>query len=184
MKKQIFFVLLLATLITGSIFAQDVFNTGLSTTGGHFGFETAFNYQLTALGFGYDFKPDLMDDSKASSSGPVLTGVPFLAGYLNLPYGLWSWLNKDYLGAGITSGAELVGTALMFVGGKGLFLGPMLMIGGMVYGYVRGYKQAKAMKASSLAQAISDDPTKHLSLAFLPTADGALAGSLTYSLSF
>ncbi|WP_461257693.1 hypothetical protein [Treponema sp. R80B11-R83G3] len=184
MKKRVFFVLALAILVAGGVFAQEASNTGLDIP------------LIGTFNLGYGFQLNLMDAGGASSSGAVITDIPIFAGFMNTLFGLWSWLNKDYLGGGITAGTMVGGILVAALSGPvmsvnneigmGMALGGMgLFLGGMIYGYIRGSGQAKMMRAGGHAQAINDNPLNHLSLMVLPASDGkSLMGNITYSVSF
>jgi F0F1-type ATP synthase membrane subunit c/vacuolar-type H+-ATPase subunit K len=134
------------------------------------------------------FSLDLM---AAGSSGGWVTGSPFLAGLLNMPFGLWSWINRDWLGGGITAGLAVGGitvAALAMTGDEpsvGMsLLGMGMYIASPIYGFIRGSGQARKMQAGSLAEALNDNPLNHINFVALPNGKGGVAGSFGYSLAW
>jgi hypothetical protein len=182
MAKKVLFLLVFAVLASG-VFAQEA---GLSFES--LGYDTSLAVPVMLQGDfngGFELAP-LAEGSSASSSGGFLTGNRFAAGALNLPLGLWSWLNRDWLGGALTAGLEgfgiglavyaVVSNDLVYVlGGIGL------IIGGAVYGFRRGWSQCKNIQqAGSLAEALGENPLKHISLAAAPNGKGGVAGALAW----
>ena len=194
MVKKIVLGLLVMAVIVGVAGAQET--AGALNTGNTFGF--GINSSFMALGqpsiFGTRANIDLFADS--GSSG-FMTENRVVAGLLNMPLGFWSWMNKDWLGGGITAGLMAGGITLMIMGmnqdpgesgmgglGTAMF-GYALVVASPIYGFVRGMSYSKRLQASSLAEAISDNPMNHISLIVLPTFDESKAiGAFTYSLSY
>jgi hypothetical protein len=171
--KKLFWIVLFGAMVIGILGAQD------------FGFQnTAPNFSLNSLGFNTGLQLDLL----AGGGREPIISSPFLAGLTNIPLGLWSWMNQDWLGGSITAGAEVGGYVLFFLATRGtfssggaLFGGFALFLGGMIYGYVRGSGQCKQMNA---ALAWTGNPMNHITATALPTPEGALAGSLTFRATF
>jgi hypothetical protein len=197
MVKKIVLGLFVMVVIAGAAGAQET--AWALNTGNTFGF--GINSSFMALGqpsiFGTRANIDLFADS--GSSG-FMTENRFVAGLLNMPLGFWSWMNKDWLGGGITAGLMAGGIACMVYGmsqdsgdsegpiGEGLgtaLLGAGMVIASPIFGFFRGLSYSKRLQASSLAEAISDNPMNHISLIVLPTFDERKAiGAFTYSLSY
>ncbi|MDR2551843.1 MAG: hypothetical protein LBD31_01560 [Treponema sp.] len=181
MAKKWMVCLVLAALIAGGVFAQE----------GGFGFESGGVGALLAVPSA-DFDGGLeLVPLAAGSGGGFLTGNRFAAGALNLPLGLWSWLNRDWLGGALTAGLEGAGIVLVAMGaGEGgstisIILGIGVGIGGAVYGFRRGWRECgKIQQAQSLAEALRENPLKHVSLAAAPNGEGGMAGVLVWQASW
>jgi hypothetical protein len=169
--KKVFWIVFLGAMVIGFLGAQDL----------DFGFQnTAPNFSLNPSGFNTGLRVDLLADS---GRRPII-GSPFLAGLTNIPLGLWSWMNQDWLGGAITAGAEAGGYLLVLFAGDntGQALGGFgLFLGGVIYGYVRGSGQCKKMNAGV---AWTGNPMDHIIATALPTPEGGLAGSLTFRAAF
>jgi hypothetical protein len=184
MAKKVLFLMVLAVIAAGSMFAGEA---GLSFES--IGYDTSLAVPVlfpAEFDGGFELAP-LAEGSSASSSGGILTGSKFVAGVLNLPLGLWSWLNKDWWGGGMTAGLEGGGFTLLLVGAfvkesvAMVFIGLGVFIGGAVYGFKRGWAECgKIQQAGSLAEALGENPLKHISLAAAPNGEGGMAGALTW----
>jgi hypothetical protein len=198
MAKKAVLVLFLAVLAAGGVFAQSLgselnlrdFGAAAVSSDSAFGLDLGFATPLSgASRQNSGFALDLL---AGGSSGGFMTGSPFLAGLLNIfpaPIGLWSWLNKDWLGGGITAGLSIGGLTIAVISVMGDEISTGLALAGMgmvvasyVYGYIRGSSQCKAIRG--LASATDDNPLSHISFAALPTGNGNFAGALTWSSSF
>jgi hypothetical protein len=179
--KKIFWIVILGAMVIGFLGAQDF----------GFGFQnTAQKFSINPLGFNTNLQLDLMAEG---GSGKPFPGSPFVAGLLNVPFGIYSWMTGDWLGGGLTAGLEVVGLAftvwsniaykngtLTQENGGLAFLGFPVFVGGMIYGGIRGSKQYKLN--SSIAW--TGNPMDHITAAALPTLDGSFAGSLTFRAAF
>jgi hypothetical protein len=169
--KKLFGIVLFGAMVTGILGAQDFESDFQNTT-------TIFSQNT--LGFTTD---DLRLDLLADEGRKPIISSPFLAGLTNIPLGLWSWMNQDWLGGGITAGAELGGYLLVYLsdGGGQAFGGFFLFLGGMIYGYIRGSGECERMNA---AVARTGNPLDHISLTVLPAPEGGLVGNLTFRIDF
>ncbi|MDR0404053.1 MAG: hypothetical protein LBH35_10765 [Treponema sp.] len=88
--KKLFWIILFKIMVIGFAGVQDF----------EFDFQNAApNFSLNTLGFNNDLQPDLPADSRRR---PIV-GVPFLAGLMNMPLDLWSWINQDRRGDAVVS---------------------------------------------------------------------------------
>jgi hypothetical protein len=183
MAKKVLFLMVLAVIAAGGMFAGEA---GLSFES--IGYDTSLAVPVlfpAEFDGGFELAP-LAEGSSASSSGGVLTGSKFVAGALNLPLGLWSWLNRDWLGGALTAGLEGGGIVLLIVGAVRqnipmAFIGLGVFIGGTVYGFKRGWAECgKIQQAGSLAEALGENPLKHISLTAAPNGEGGMAGALIW----
>jgi hypothetical protein len=199
MVKKAVLVLALAVLAAGGVFAQSL---GGELNLGNFGAaavsaDSGFGFAAPLSGAfrqNSDFTLDLLADGTGGSSGGWMTESLFVAGLLNIPFGLWSWMNKDWLGAGITTGLYAIGITTMVVSNVGLvnednalivMIGALVgLIGAPIYGYIRGSGQCETIQARNFANATGDNPLSHISLVALPTGKGNFGGVLTWSSSF
>jgi hypothetical protein len=171
--KKLFWIILFGIMVIGFTGAQDP----------EFGFQnTAPNFSLGSLDFNNDLRLDLL----ASGGRKPIVGVPILAGLMNIPLGLWSWVNQDWLGGGITAGAQIGGIvigALAVSGGNiGMaFASWGLFLGGTIYGVVRGSSQCRKMNSGI---AWTGDPLDHITAVAYPTAEGRWSGALTFQTAF
>jgi hypothetical protein len=124
-------------------------------------------------------------DLLAAGGRKPIIGSPFLAGLTNIPLGLWSWINQDWLGGSIIAGTEIGGYLLFSLGMSSnammLLPGYALFVGGMIYGYVRGSGQCKKMNASL---AWTGNPLNHITATALPRPEGGVDGSLAFRVAF
>jgi hypothetical protein len=170
--KKIFWIVFLGAMVIGILGAQDF----------EFGFQnTAPNFSPKLLGFNTGLRLDLLAEGGRK---PIISS-PFLAGLTNIPLGLWSWMNQDWLGGSITAVTEIGGYLMAILGGEddmGMALGGFaFLLGGTIYGYVRGSGQCKKMNT---AVAWTGNPMDHITAVALPTPEGGLAGSLTFRAVF
>jgi hypothetical protein len=195
MVKRIVLGLLIMAVSAGVAVAQEsacgssCVSFGL---GSDFGLGVKGNFMAanTALSFEPGLNLDLYADGVSAA---FMTENRFLAGLLNMPLGLWSWLNKDWLGGGITAGLAVGGVVLLIVASQNtdnqdglvMALGGMALAGASgIYGFIRGFTYSKTLQAGSVG-AISDNPLNHISLVVLPTFDDRNAvGAVTFSYSF
>jgi len=137
---------------------------------------------------GYNSGPQL--DLMAASGRKPIIGVPILAGFVNSFFGTWSWMNQDWLGGGITAGIEIGGVLILVIAAQnnnaqGMFQalgGAAVFLGGMIYGFVRGFSQSRKMNSAYTAW--TGNPLDHITVAVLPAAEGGLAGNLTFSIAY
>jgi len=181
--KRVLLLLALALIIAGGIFAQENLNETFNV-GNSLGFNP-----METLSFNSGFQLDMMSDG---GQREPFGGIPLVAGLMNMPLGLWSWLHQDWLGGGITAGLFIGGTILIITaeGDAGVFqllAGVGMLLASPVYGFFRGMSQFRQMQAASFAEAINDNPLNNISFVALPTFnDGRVgaAGIFTYSLSY
>ena len=141
--------------------------------------------------------------SQAVEGGPW-GGHPVVAGFVNTVFGIWSFTNSDFSGGLLTAGLEVGGITLSIIGSSLFrslynngsstavaqiiyYTGYGVLVGGSIYGFVRGYTQynTKIAAARSFAKAISDNPLNNISLAAFPTFDERhVAGAVSYSLVY
>ncbi|MDR2375167.1 MAG: hypothetical protein LBD96_01890 [Treponema sp.] len=175
--KKVFWIVFLGAIAIGLAGAQNF----------EFDFQnTAPNFSLS--GFNTSFRPDTFAEEGGSNS--AFPGSPLMAGLLNVPFGIYSWMNGDILGGVIVAGLESAALALTIVGNNinldqkamGIWLGAA--IGGFIvapiYGFVRGSRQYKKLNAV----AWTGNPMDHITVTALPTSEGGVAGSLTFRASF
>ena len=139
---------------------------------------------------------DLLSDGEQKAP---IGGIAVVAGLMNMPLGLWSWLHQDWLGGGITAGLMVGGIALVVYGVTRdtddlddtmgamaiMSIGSIFIIASPIYGFFRGMKQFRRLKAASLAEALNENPLNNIMLVVLPTFDeNRVMGSFTYSISF
>ena len=147
--------------------------------------------------------PAVQPASQAVQGAPW-GGHPVAAGFVNTIFGIWSFTNQDFPGGIATAALETGGIVLSVIGsslyrtwynaGSSTTLalvmyygGYGVLVGGSIYGFVRGYTQynAKMAAARSFAEAINQNPLNNISLTALPTPDGKhVTGALVYSLSY
>jgi hypothetical protein len=182
-------VFALAFLAAGAAGAQTLAAPDTAAPAGLPGFDTALAVPLSGGYFALDggFAPDALANGTAAASPGWMTGSPFMAGLLNIPIGLWSWMNRDWKGAIITTGLYAGGAGLLIYGFSNSdrimgFGGVVILVAAPVYGFFRGMGQCRERQAAGLAEALNDNPLKHISLAALPDGRGGAAGVLTYTL--
>ena len=186
MKKVILGLLVMA-VITGGVCAYE---TGVETSGIDASLNLGTLTQVSYFDTGIEF--DLFADGGRKPSG----GNPFFAGLLNMPAGLWSWMNKDWVGGGITAGLLAAGiglavyTVLSTDDAEDAPIGKMLLAAGLIvaspiYGFFRGMSKYKKMRAAS-ETAMGDNPLDHITLVVMPTFGerNSAVGSLSYSMSY
>jgi hypothetical protein len=180
--KRVFIFPVLAIVIAGGIFAQENLNETFDI-GNVFGFNLM---QTSSLNPG--FQLDLMSDGRPRTP---TGGSPFMAGLMNIPFGLWSWMNGDWWGGAITTAwwaAGIGGMIIASIDGDIIYglVGVVGIIVAPIYGYRRGSSQYRRMAAaSSFAEAIGGNPLERVSLVVFPTfGERKLAGSFTYSVSY
>ncbi|MDR0495138.1 MAG: hypothetical protein LBG95_05885 [Treponema sp.] len=192
MKKN-FWIVIFGAMAIGFLGAQDF----------GFGFQnTAQNFSINPLGFNNNLQLGLMaegEDSEGGESGESgkggkpFPGSPFVAGLLNVPFGIYSWMTGDWFGGALTAGLEAAGVGIIvwfnivintggtITQGEALFslLSIPLIGGGMIFGGIRGTRQYKKSRI-----AWTGNPMDHITAAALPTLDGSFAGSLTFRAAF
>jgi hypothetical protein len=179
--KKIFWIVIFGAMVIGFLGAQDF----------GFGFQnTSQNFSINPLGFNTNLQLDLMAEG---GGGKPFPGSSFVAGLLNVPFGIYSWMAGDLLGGALTAGFEVAGVAILvwfnIAANAGTLtyedaglalLGAPFIIGGMIYGGIRGSKQYKL----NSSMAWTGNPMDHITAAALPTLDGSFAGSLTFRAAF
>ena len=185
MKRMVLGLLILA-VIAGAVSANELVFGRFNNEIGHglitdFGFN--INGNLAAINQSSLFDARYNLNLLADGSSGVLTESPFLAGLLNIPFGLWSWLNKDWVGGGVTVGLYFLGFILQSGDIISFFVGGALLIVAPIYGFFRGIDRCGQIK-KGLADAINDNPLYHITAVALPDGKGGAAGALMYSLSW
>ncbi|MCL2704764.1 MAG: hypothetical protein FWE72_00965 [Spirochaetaceae bacterium] len=176
MKIKLFLFLVLTFAVVGSVFAGDF---GYTLSERHFSSaDTSESFDLYAEG------------GKKAPKG----GTAVIAGFMNMPLGIWSWMHEDWLGGSITAGL-LIGGIIVYIipiirddedFPIGNFLiGTAMIFASPIYGFFRGKSQYTKLKAQSLAKETSNNPMDNISLVVFPTFDeNNLAGRLSYSFSY
>jgi hypothetical protein len=153
-------------------------------------------------------QPPVSQQQAASTSRPnePWGGSSVTAGIINSTLGIWSWGNNDYFGGILTTTLQAGGIVCAYIGaaagstqmaggnGGGVntivwtsYVGYAAILGGTVFGVVRGVTQynKKMAAARSFAEAIDSNPLNNISLTAFPTFDNkGFVPALTYSLSF
>jgi len=175
-KIKLFLFLVLTFAVVGSVFAGDF---GYTLSERHFSSaDTSESFDLYAEG------------GKKAPKG----GTAVIAGFMNMPLGIWSWMHEDWLGGSITAGL-LIGGIIVYIipiirddedFPIGNFLiGTAMIFASPIYGFFRGKSQYTKLKAQSLAKETSNNPMDNISLVVFPTFDeNNLAGRLSYSFSY
>ena len=209
MVKKIVLGLLIIAVIAGAASAQETTNMDLGTMNSF-----SFNWNETFAGTesfsSFNTSPGLTQLSTGDMPREPWGGSPFIAGWVNTFFGIWSWSHGDFLGGGVTVGLYAIGAGMMaFAATRPLrrdtrggwvaryyvptstyvawVIGGLFFTGGSIFAYVRGATLYNRMMRVYLEarQAISSTPLANASLAILPTFDNRrVMGSLTYSLSF
>jgi len=183
MRKSILVILVMTALVSTQLSAQEFSETVLSSG--------SLNFDTTTF--------DLVPLQSSASEQFALERGAAMAGYLNTFFGIWSWGNGDIFGGTLTTVLELGGMAIMIVPmlqmsdsldkGKDTdinltsvlvwsLVGTAVMIGGMIFGYIRGTTQYKAQHAATRT-AWTGNPLDHVSFDFVP--DG---GRLSFKVGF
>jgi hypothetical protein len=178
--KKVCFVLVLAMVIAGGVFAQSFGAIGTNSRI----MAPAFS-GTSVLSGSLPLNLDLLAEEGTKKP---FGGSACFAGLLNIPLGLWSWINKDWLGGGITAGLAVGGIVIINISGKntdggitGLgWLGMGMFIASPIYGYKRGSSQYKKM-TEGLASA---NPLDHLTVLPVATSKDDVGLALTYSVNF
>jgi len=177
--KKFFLIIIFGAMIICIAGAQN-FESGLQ--------KPVLTLSLNTLSFdamgSYSLQPDLM----ANGTGKPVIGIPIVAGLVNTFFGTWSWINKDWLGGGITAGVQIGGVVIMAIGMAdntlwGMYqglIGAGVFVGGAVYGLIRGITQCKSMNS----MAWTGNPFDHITAAVLPASDGGFTGNLTFMMSY
>jgi len=188
MKKMVLGLLIMAVVAVAVSANEPLFERFKNVIG--YGLVTDFgfnmNENLSAINqrslFDARYNLNLLTDG---SSGFMTENV-FLAGLLNIPFGLWSWLNHDWIGGGVTAGLCFLGSYIALnlqnMGFEALLFMPII-IAAPIYGFFRGMNQCKQIK-NGLADAINDNPLNHITAVVLPNGKGGATGALMYSLSW
>ena len=184
--KRMLLGLLIIAVVVGAVSANESVFGRINNGIGHdlvtdFGFN--LNGNLTAINQSSLFDARYNLHLLADSSSGFMTESPFLAGLLNIPFGLWSWLNKDWIGGGVTAGLYFIGFILRGGDIISYFVGGALLIVAPIYGFIRGIVRCGQIK-KGLADAINDNPLNHITAVALPDGKGGAAGALMYSLSW
>jgi hypothetical protein len=179
-KGKMFLLGLLVLASVGSLYAQSVSSD--------FNFGSGFNLTPLQAQGGY---PGYDEDSIRRSA----MDSPMIAGMKNMLGGWYSWQNNDIFGGAMTAGLEgggLILTIIGFVrfGSVNVFedtsplvmvgIGTGAMVGGMLFGYIKGSMLHKKLHA----QTASANPIDHIDVIPVPTSDGGLGLSLAYSVKF
>lgn len=200
MAKTFVLGLLVIAVIAGVADAQENAKA-IIDEGNIFGFTWSANF-MTKQGAYFDTRT-LITPYAANDAEPEMPwgGNPAIAGLVNSLFGIWSWTNGDIFGGVLTSVLQLGGLVLA-LSAPLVFKDTLdidtvvymtygsyaLVLGGTVFGVVRGItqynKMAKAYRATNLAEALSDNPLKNVSFTIVPTKEKRIAGALTYSVSF
>jgi len=174
-KIKLFLFLVLTFAVVGSVFSGD------------------FNYTLSERHFSSTDTSESFDLYADGGKKAPIGGTAIIAGFMNMPLGIWSWMHEDWLGGAITAGLLIGGFTVLVIAGQEsgdaplgkIFLGVGMVIASPIYGFIRGKNQYKKLKAQSLAKDTSNNPMDNISLVVFPTFDdNNLAGSLSYSFSY
>ena len=174
---KIVIAMILVTIIAGKVFAQE--NRGVKKDFAPVDFGSILGgASMSVPASSLSFNLDLLAEGGAKKP---FGGSPFLAGLLNMPFGIWSWINKDWLGGSITAGLAIGGIAMMFVAPDLILVGLGMYVASPIYGYIRGSSQYKKM-TSGIA---STNPINHITVLPVPTGSkGDVGVALAYSMNF
>jgi len=183
MRKSILVILVMTALVSTQLSAQEFSETVLSSG--------SLNFDTTTF--------DLVPLQSSASEQFALERGAAMAGYLNTFFGIWSWGNGDIFGGALTTVLELGGMAIAIVPMVQMansidnekdtdinltsalvwpLVGTAVMIGGMIFGYIRGTTQYKAQHAAART-AWTGNPLDHVSFDFVPNG-----GMLAFKMSF
>ena len=140
------------------------------------------------------------------------TGAKVGYGYLNLLGGLGSFIMGDWAGGLLVGGLQAAGITMMAIdfpqttshttynatfgrttttyeetgGGPAFYIGLVLELCGVIYGYFRPFKYDKphAYYRASGKKPWQDNPLEHIGVVLLPDSKGVSVVNLSYNLSF
>jgi len=208
MVKKIVLGLLAMTVLTWAVFAQAGFGqTAPAAFNGGNAFAVASIETFAApaqSAFGTSALLTPLQEGGVGAGARIPWGANTgIAGLTNAIGGIWSWTNGDIMGGAIIAGLEIIGIPLGIIGAQMLardaaspgFLsdsapaiftgmaigGPLLALGGAVFGVYRGVTQYNKMAADAgISLAKADSPMDNLTVAMLPTGNG-LVGQVAYT---